>query len=200
MKVLLATNNKHKISEMQSILTTVFGDGLEIVTPADILEVPLEVEETGATLEENAYLKAIALFSTTGIPAIADDTGLEVHELNNQPGVTSARYSGEHGNDAANRQKVLTELSGNLNRNAQFRTVICFHDGVRTLFAEGVCKGEILVEEKGDKGFGYDSIFVPLGSRHSFAEMSASEKNAISHRGLALQELVRVFNGYDNAE
>mgnify|MGYP001008587506 FL=1 len=88
MKVLLATNNKHKISEMQSILTTVFGDGLEIVTPADILEVPLEVEETGATLEENAYLKAIALFSTTGIPAIADDTGLEVHELNNQPGVT----------------------------------------------------------------------------------------------------------------
>ena len=95
---------------------------------------------------------------------------------------------------------MLTELSGNLNRNAQFRTVICFHDGVRTLFAEGVCKGEILVEEKGDKGFGYDSIFVPLGSRHSFAEMSASEKNAISHRGLALQELVRVFNGYDNAE
>lgn len=200
MKVLLATNNKHKISEMQSILTTVFGDGLEIVTSADILEVPLEVEETGATLEENAYLKAIALFSTTGIPAIADDTGLEVYALNNQPGVTSARYSGEHGNDAANRQKVLTELSGNLNRNAQFRTVICFHDGVRTLFAEGVCKGEILVEEKGDKGFGYDSIFVPLGSRHSFAEMSASEKNAISHRGLALQELVRVFNGYDNAE
>lgn len=200
MKVLLATNNKHKITEMQAILSTVFGDSLEILKPADIFDSPPDVDETGETLEENAYLKAIALFSATGIPAIADDTGLEIFALDNRPGVNSARYSGEHGNDAANRQKVLKELSVIPERDAQFRTVICFHDGVRTLFAEGVCKGEILSEEKGDKGFGYDSIFRPNGSNHSFAEMPSSDKNAISHRGKALRELVRVFNGYDNAE
>ena len=199
MKVLLATNNKHKISEMQAILTSIFGDGLEILSPNEVLDTPLDVEETGSTLEENAYLKSIALFSATCIPAIADDTGLEVSALGNQPSVKSARYSGEHGNDAANRQKVLTELSDSQNRKAQFRTVICFHDGVRTLFSEGICKGEILSEEKGDNGFGYDSIFRPDESNLSFAEMASTEKNSISHRGRALQELVHVFKGYDDA-
>ncbi|MBI3260109.1 MAG: RdgB/HAM1 family non-canonical purine NTP pyrophosphatase [Ignavibacteriae bacterium] len=200
MKVLLATNNKHKLSEMQSILISVFGEGLEILIPSDILDAALEVDETGTTLEDNAYLKAIALFSVTLIPTIADDTGLEIIALDNQPGVKSARYSGEHGNDAANREKVLNELSGNSNRKAQFRTVICFHDGVRTLFAEGICKGEILENERGSAGFGYDAIFKPDNSVLSFAEMPASEKNAISHRGLALQELVKVFEGYNNVE
>ncbi len=198
MKILLATNNKHKIAEMKSILASAFGEIVEVLLPSDILTEPLEVEETGITLEENAYLKAIALFAATGIPSIADDTGLEIEELGNLPGVNSARYAGGHGNDSLNRTKVLSELSGSSNRKAQFRTVICFHDGVRTLFAEGICSGEILEDERGTGGFGYDSIFKPTGNVLSFAEMSASEKNLISHRGRALQELGWLFEGYGN--
>lgn len=198
MKILLATNNKHKISEMKSILASAFGETVEVLQPSDILTEPIEVEETGATLEENAYLKAIALYSATGIPAIADDTGLEIEELGNLPGVNSARYAGEHGNDPLNRAKVLSKLSESSKRNAQFRTVICFHDGVRTLFAEGICLGEILNEERGAGGFGYDSIFKPTGNTLSFAEMSATEKNLISHRGRALKELGWLFEGYSN--
>ncbi len=199
MKILLATNNKHKITEMQSILGSANLDSIELILPSDVLGEPLEVEETGATLEENAYLKAVALFTASGgIPSIADDTGLEVVSLDNLPGVKSARYAGEHGNDAANRAKILAELAGNSNRKAQFRTVICFHDGVRTLFAEGICEGEILTEERGAGGFGYDAIFKPDGKNESFAEMSSEEKNRISHRGRALQAVVQLFGAYRN--
>ena len=108
----------------------------------------------------------------------------------------SARYAGEHGNDKANRDKVLHELNGVEERAARFRTVICFHDGVRTLFAEGVCHGQILQQEKGDHGFGYDSIFLPDGASESFAEMPHDQKNSMSHRKKALDALRQIFERY----
>ena len=196
MKIIIATNNKHKISEIQQIFNKTFFDEIEFIAPSEILEHPLEVEETGVTLEENAFIKAIALFSATGIAALSDDTGLEIEALGNSPGVKSARYSGENATDAENRMKVLKELTGLSKRNAQFRTVICFYDGVRTIFSEGICKGEILMEERGERGFGYDSIFKPQGMHLSFAEMPIHEKNMISHRGLALKNMISLFQNY----
>jgi len=141
-------------------------------------------------------LKAIAIFSATGFSSLADDTGLEIDALGNSPGVKSARYAGEYASDSDNRNKVLKELYGKKNRNAQFKTVICFHDGVRTLFSEGTCKGQILLEERGSGGFGYDSLFKPEGCNLSFAEMDLDAKNKISHRGIALQNLMLLFRKY----
>ncbi|MBS1536705.1 MAG: RdgB/HAM1 family non-canonical purine NTP pyrophosphatase [Bacteroidetes bacterium] len=196
MKIVLATNNSHKINEIQQIFNKSFLNEVEVINPSTILEKPLEVDEIGLTLEENAYLKAIALFSATGIASLSDDTGLEIEALGNSPGVKSARYSGENATDIDNRRKVLNELTGTLNRLAQFRTVLCFYDGVRTIFSEGICKGEILLQERGEQGFGYDSIFKPSGLNKSFAEMPLHEKNLISHRGLALKNMMSVFENY----
>lgn len=196
MKIVLATNNSHKINEIQQIFNKSFLNEVEVINPSTILEKPLDVDEIGLTLEENAYLKAIALFSATGIASLSDDTGLEIDALGNSPGVKSARYSGENPTDIKNRNKVLKELAGVSYRFAQFRTVICFYDGVRTIFSEGICKGEILLQERGEQGFGYDSIFKPVGLNKSFAEMPLHEKNLISHRGLALKNMMSVFENY----
>lgn len=193
MNIVLATNNKHKAQEFLHIIDPAH---FHLLLQKDVLKNDVKVEETGMTLEENAYLKAIHIYNLCQIPTVSDDTGLEIDTLGGAPGVYSARYAGEHGNDKANRDKVLHELNGVEERAARFRTVICFHDGVRTLFAEGVCHGQILQQEKGDHGFGYDSIFLPDGASESFAEMPHDQKNSMSHRKKALDALRQIFERY----
>lgn len=189
MRILIGSNNQHKVGEISAILRTIFSEELEVLLPRDLPSFPTEIEECGDTLEANAMIKALEMYEATARPCIADDTGLEVAALNGRPGVFSARFAGENATDADNRKLLLQELRGAEQREAQFRTVICFYDGFRPIFAEGVCRGRILNEERGDGGFGYDPVFMPEGESRSFAEMPAAEKNAISHRGRALQQM-----------
>ena len=185
MKILIASNNAHKIEELAGIFAT-FSLPIELISQKAFFgdESP-EIDETGSTLEENALIKAKALFEMTQMPVISDDTGLEVYSLNMSPGVISARYAGEHGNDKANREKLLQELSIHDNRKARFRTVLHFMSDDISFSAEGICEGVITKEEVGEQGFGYDSIFIPDGEEQTFAEMDSSRKNAMSHRARA---------------
>ncbi|MDD3228546.1 MAG: XTP/dITP diphosphatase [Oscillospiraceae bacterium] len=180
MKFVLATHNPNKVREFSRILTPL---GVDIVTA----ELP-EVEETGITFEENAYLKASSACHVTGKPAIADDSGLCVHALNGQPGVHSARYAGEHATDADRIAKLLTEMKNvpEKDRLAKFVCVICcvFPNG-DILTSRGECEGSIAFHPKGNDGFGYDPLF-QVGVK-TYAEMGAEEKDAISHRGKALR-------------
>ena len=186
MKLVLASKNAHKLVEMRDILSQL---GVEVVLESEV-GVDVDVEETGATFEENAFLKARAVMEASGLPAIADDSGLCVDALNGAPGVYSARYAEGEGHDAqANIRKLLHELEGKENRKAQFRTAISLIlDGKEYLF-EGVIKGEIIKEKRGDSGFGYDPIFKPEGYEQTFAELGNETKNKISHRALAVQKL-----------
>lgn len=190
MKLLIATRNPHKLTEIRDIFDL---PGLDIVSALDYPDIP-DVVEDGATLEANAVKKAVTLALATGLHALADDTGLEVTALNGAPGVYSARYAGEPTDYAANNQKLLTELNGAEDRSAQFRCVIAFAqpDG-RAQYVEGICRGTILHELRGANGFGYDPLFVPDGFDRTFAELSADEKNRISHRGRALEEARRAW-------
>jgi XTP/dITP diphosphohydrolase len=182
--IVLATANPDKAREIVDAL----GDEFEVVPrPAAVPD----VEETGATLEENARLKAVALMEATGHAALADDTGLEVDALHGAPGVYSSRYSGEHATYADNVAKLLGAMQGVpiARRTARFRTValVRFPDG-RELMAEGAVTGTIATGARGDDGFGYDPVFVPdEGDGRTFAEMTLTEKNAISHRGRAVR-------------
>ncbi|MCX7908178.1 MAG: RdgB/HAM1 family non-canonical purine NTP pyrophosphatase [Ignavibacteria bacterium] len=187
MKLLMATNNRNKIEEILSKIKE-FDLELDLLSISDLTDEKIEIEETGDTLEENALIKAKSCFELFGITSFADDTGLEVFSLNGMPGVHSARFSGVYGDDKANRRKLLSLLQGKScdARKARFRTVVCLYDGKEPKFFEGVCYGKIIEEERGDKGFGYDSIFVPDGYEVTFAQMDLAEKNAISHRGKAI--------------
>lgn len=185
MKLVFATNNINKLKEVQKMLP----NSIELLSLKDI-DCDDEIEETEATLEGNAKLKANYITKKFGYNCFADDTGLEVKILDGKPGVYSARYAGEPSNSEKNMQKLLSKLENKKNRNAQFRTAICLNlDGQQFLF-EGICKGEILSKKQGKKGFGYDPIFKPNGFKESFAEMAQKEKNAISHRGIAIKKLV----------
>ena len=185
MKLVFATNNLNKLKEVQEILS----DSIEVLSLKDIgcFE---DVEETEATLEGNARLKADHITKNYGYHCFADDTGLEVDALDGKPGVYSARYGGEHGNSEKNMQKLLKELHGKVNRKAQFRTAVALNLENKQYLFEGICEGEILAEKTGTGGFGYDPIFKPTESSVSFAEMNSEEKNKISHRGIAIQKLV----------
>lgn len=184
LKLVFATNNTHKLNEVKAMLTN-----FEIVSLADINCFD-DIPETADTLEGNAILKANFITQKYGLNCFADDTGLEVTALNNEPGVFSARYAGNESNATNNMNKLLNNLKNQFNRNAQFRTVIALNlDGKQFIF-EGVCKGEILKSNQGSCGFGYDPIFMPNGYNKSFAEMSMNEKAAISHRGKAIEKLV----------
>ena len=185
MKLVFATNNLNKLKEVQEMLS----NAIEIVSLKDISCFD-EVEETETTLEGNAKLKATYITQKFGYNCFADDTGLEVASLDGKPGVYSARYSGEPANSEKNMQKLLTELKGKENRKAQFRTAICLNLNGKQYLFEGVCKGEILKEKQGEKGFGYDPIFKPTGFSKSFANMNSEEKNKVSHRGIAIQKLI----------
>ena len=190
MKIVFATHNLHKLKEVQQLLPK----AIKLLSLADI-DCTEEILETASTLECNAKLKANYISKTYGYNCFADDTGLEVVALNGEPGVYSARYSGEPPNTEANMQKLLTKLEGNTDRNAQFKTVIALNLNGKQHIFEGICKGEILHVKSGKKGFGYDPIFKPLGYDNSFAEMNMKEKGTISHRGRAVAALVAFLSG-----
>ena len=185
MKLIFATNNAHKLSEVQAVL----GPSFELVTPR-MCGVEEEIPETAETLEGNARQKARYLYERTGLDCFADDTGLEVEALNGAPGVHSARYATDGHDFAANNGLLLKNLEGETNRRARFRTAICLIEGGEERLFEGIVEGHIIDHESGSEGFGYDPLFVPEGYDCTFAEMSADEKNAISHRGRAVRKLV----------
>lgn len=185
MKLVFATNNLNKLKEVEKLLPK----SIELLSLKDI-NCNEEVEETAITLEGNAQLKANYITTKYEYDCFADDTGLEVDSLNKEPGVLSARYAGQEKNNEANIAKLLKNLENKTNRKAQFRTAICLNIDNKQFLFEGICKGEILKEKKGNKGFGYDPIFKPENYEQSFAEMELSIKNKISHRGLAIQKLV----------
>ena len=183
-KMVVATNNAHKLKEIAAIL----GQEIELLSLKDI-QCFADIPETADTLEGNARQKAMYIYENYGMDCFADDTGLEVEALGGAPGVFSARYAGEGHDSEANMQKLLKELAGKENRKAQFRTVICLiRNGKEHLF-EGIVKGEIIQEKRGGEGFGYDPIFVPEGYDLTFAELGDDVKNTISHRARAVEKL-----------
>ncbi|MFQ6678186.1 MAG: XTP/dITP diphosphatase [Fidelibacterota bacterium] len=194
MNIILASHNPHKVEELKSVLRDL---SVEIKTLGDYPNIG-EIKETGSTLEENALLKAQTVNRLTGIPAIADDTGLEVDALNGEPGVYSARYAGMRATYEDNVQKLLEKMS-NIEvkkRTARFRTIVAFVDGETELMAEGKIDGIISLEPKGSSGFGYDPLFYLPEMNCTFAELSAEQKNKISHRGLAMQKLQKHLSAY----
>jgi XTP/dITP diphosphohydrolase len=184
-KIVLATGNQGKVREFASL----FADyGVDVVAQKELGV--SDVPETGTTFVENAIIKARHAAQVTGLPAIADDSGLVVDALGGAPGIYSARYAGEPANAENNMNKLLHALENKTNRKAQFRTAIALHlNGEKHLF-EGICKGDITSSKQGKKGFGYDPIFQPEHFEQTFAEMNAESKNKISHRGIAVQKLV----------
>lgn len=188
-KLVFATNNAHKLEEIRAIL----GDEIEILSLKDI-HCDADIPETADTLEGNAALKAEYVYRNYGMDCFTDDTGLEVEALGGAPGVYSARYAGSSHDSEANMKKLLAELNGVTNRKAQFRTAICLIEkGEKHLF-EGIVKGAIIEARRGNSGFGYDPVFVPEGYAETFAEMGNDEKNKISHRARAVQQLCAYLN------
>ncbi len=184
MKLVFATNNKHKLQEVRDII----GSGVEILSLSDI-NCNDDIPETADTLDGNALIKARYIYEKYNVNCFADDTGLEVDALDGAPGVYSARYAGDGHDSEANMKKLLENLTGKNNRDAQFRTVIALIiDGEEKLF-NGIVKGKITEEKRGNSGFGYDPIFVPEGYSESFAQMDSSTKNSISHRYRATKQL-----------
>jgi XTP/dITP diphosphohydrolase len=188
-RLVVASQNPDKVREVEALLAPT-GLADEIVQGLDWSE----VEETGETLEENARLKAEAVTEVTGLPALADDTGLEVPALGGAPGVRSSRYAGSEATYADNVRKLLVEMTGVEDRRARFRTVVAlaFPDGALML-AEGTVQGEIIAEPRGSGGFGYDPVF-EVGGR-TLAEMTPEEKNRLSHRAKAIENLVEALGG-----
>jgi XTP/dITP diphosphohydrolase len=184
-KLVFATNNAHKLAEVRAILEPEFS-----IISLDDLNCSDDIPETSDTLEGNALLKATYIHDKLGLDCFADDTGLEVEELGGEPGVYSARYAGDEHNSYNNMCKVLSLLGDKTNRKACFRTVIVLIIGGKTLFFEGRIDGDITHLPRGVSGFGYDPIFVPEGYLLSFAQLSAEEKNKISHRALAINKLI----------
>ena len=183
-KLVFATNNAHKLSEVRAILATQY----EIISLAE-LNCFDDIPETADTLEGNALLKAQYIFDKFQVNCFADDTGLEVDALNGAPGVYSARYAGEDNDAKKNVEKLLLNLTGESNRTANFRTVIALIENGKIHYFEGKIEGKIATEPKGETGFGYDPVFIPNGYSQSFAELGTEEKNKISHRALAVQKL-----------
>ena len=197
MKMVLASKNPKKLEEMAVILSQL---GIEVVLESDV-GVDVEVEETGTTFEENAALKAFAVMEAAGLPAIADDSGLCVDALGGGPGVYSARYGGEGLTDADRYRLVLEGLQGQLDRGAKFVSAICcaFPGGDR-VEARGECPGVIGYAPQGENGFGYDPIFFLPEKKKTFAQLTGEEKNAISHRGKALEKFKEELEKYLTAE
>jgi XTP/dITP diphosphohydrolase len=194
-KLLLATHNKHKAEEFQVMLRDF---GVEVLT-LDAFPQVGEIVEDAETIEGNALKKAKEVFERTGVPAMADDTGLEVFYLNKAPGVYSSRYAGPEATYADNCRKLLKSLKGvpPRRRGAQFRCVLVLvTPDAAPIFAEGVCPGVITESPRGEAGFGYDPIFLPDGYRQTFAEMPLDVKNGISHRGRAIQKMKELLSSH----
>ncbi|WP_417015621.1 RdgB/HAM1 family non-canonical purine NTP pyrophosphatase [Alistipes sp.] len=192
MKIIFATNNAHKLSEVQAVL----GEGFTLVTPREC-GITEEIPEEQDTLEGNASQKSHYIHDRTGLDCFADDTGLEVAALGGAPGVHSARYATDGHDFAANNHLLLRNLEGVVDRRARFRTVISLIiNGEEHLF-EGVVEGRIIDHEAGHEGFGFDPLFIPDGCERTFAEMSPEEKNAISHRGRAVRKLAEYLHSLE---
>lgn len=201
MKLVFASNNKYKLSEVRQILP----EQVEVVSLKDVGFVQ-EIEETGATLEENSLLKANAVWewldknrllgAVDGV--FADDTGLEIAALGGAPGVRTARWAGDEACDVNNRQKALRELMGKEDRSARFRTVVSLIVQGKTQQVEGVVNGKMALQEEGNDGFGYDPVFVPEGYEKTFASLPTEVKNAISHRGRAMEKLCEILKIENN--
>jgi XTP/dITP diphosphohydrolase len=199
-KIIFATNNKHKLKEIQDIL----GDNFSLVSLYDIGFCG-DIPENQDTLEGNALEKARFIFERYKIPCFADDTGLEVEALLGKPGVYSARYAGtiaDYGSEKlrteANIEKLLVNLKDHTNKNARFRTVIAYLDGDSEYLFEGIVNGEIINEKKGFDGFGYDPVFIPVGYSQTFAEMPLERKNEISHRSRAFTKFIHFLQSTPN--
>ncbi|MDZ4796467.1 MAG: RdgB/HAM1 family non-canonical purine NTP pyrophosphatase [Bacteroidota bacterium] len=189
MKLIFATNNQHKVEEIRAVT----GNNLDIVTLKEA-GIDIDIPEPWNTLEKNASAKSKTIFDLTGTSCFSEDTGLEVSALNGEPGVKSAHYAEENRSFDANIDKLLSNLAGQQDRSARFRTVISLLiDDTETLF-EGICDGQITDKKRGGQGFGYDPVFIPAGSTKTFAEMSLNEKNQFSHRKKATEKLVAFLN------
>lgn len=189
MKLVFATNNPHKLQEVSDILK----EKVDIINLNDI-HCHEDIPETADTLEENALLKAEYIYNNYHLNCFADDTGLEIEALNNEPGVYSARYAGTDKNPEANMMKVLQQLKNQNNRKARFRTVIALIMDGKTYLFEGIVNGTITKAKQGNAGFGYDPIFMPEGYEHTFAELGEEIKNNISHRAIAIKKLCDFLN------
>ena len=195
MKLVLASKNQKKLRELREILSE---QGVEVVTEADV-GVDVDVEETGATFEENAFLKAHAVMEASGLPAVADDSGLCVDALNGAPGIYSARYGGPGLDDAGRYRLLLENMRGQLDRRCRFVSAICccFPNGDK-VEARGECPGTLAYAPKGEDGFGYDPIFFLPEQKKTFAQLTPEEKNAISHRGRALAAFAERLKAYQD--
>lgn len=185
-KLVFATNNLHKLNEVSAIL----GNKIELLSLNDI-NCHTDIPETSDTLEGNALLKAQYIYSNYKLNCFADDTGLEVEALNGEPGVYSARYASDNHNSEANMLKLLHNMEGKENRQAQFRTVISLIPDETEYQFEGIVKGKIITEKRGSSGFGYDPVFIPEGYNKTFAELGDEIKNRISHRAQAVNKLCK---------
>jgi XTP/dITP diphosphohydrolase len=183
--LIFATNNKNKVEEIRKVI----GDKFEIITLEEA-GLNIDIPEPHDTIEENAAEKSNFIYTLTGKNAFGEDTGLEIEALNNEPGVLSARYAGDDKNHQKNIEKVLLNLKGIENRNAQFKTIISLVLNGKQMLFEGICKGKIIEEQRGLNGFGYDPIFIPNGSDKTFAEMNLEEKTVYSHRRIATDKLI----------
>ena len=192
MKLVFATNNAHKLREVSQVV----GDKFTLVTPREC-GIDEDIPEEQPTLEGNALQKARYIYARTGLDCFADDTGLEVDALGGEPGVRSARYATDGHDDEANKRLLLERMQGVEARGAQFRTAIALIIGGKEYLFEGIVRGNITTEEQGEGGFGYDPLFVAEGCKQSFAEISAEEKNAISHRGRAVRKLAEFLQGLE---
>ena len=191
MTLVFASNNEHKIKEIKSLL----GNSFTLLSLHDI-NIKEDIPEEEPQIEGNALAKARYVFNVSGLDVFADDTGLEIAELNGLPGVHSARFAGENKDSSANIEKVLFLLGNSKNRKARFRTVIALILEKKEYLFEGIVNGTIIKEKRGIEGFGYDPIFLPDGKTRTFAEMELSEKNTISHRALAFEKLKKFLVHY----
>lgn len=195
--IMIASNNAHKIKEFSDLFLEHIPKKARIIQPSDVLTKPIDVIEDGTSFVANAEKKARAFFKAGYMACFSDDSGLEIDALGGQPGIYSARFAGENATDADNRKKVIEELSKlKLNKyTARFRCVIYYIDDTNLPYiANGICEGEIILEERGENGFGYDPIFIPQGYDKTFAEISAEEKGKISHRGKAAMMFINYLD------
>ena len=191
MQLVFATHNPNKLKEVQALLPA----SITLLSLDDI-GCTEEIEETGTTLTENAYIKARHVRDRYGLNCFADDSGLEIDALDGAPGVISARYAGPQKDNEANILKVWNTLANKTNKAAQFRTIIALCMGKEEKDFEGIVRGKLIHEKRGEKGFGYDPIFIPDGYTQTFAELGKDVKNKISHRARAIEALIEALNGY----
>lgn len=185
-QLIFATNNQHKIDEINHAL----GNLIKIITLKDA-GIDVDIPEPYDTLEENARIKSFTIYQLTGKNCFSEDTGLEVERLQGEPGVKSARYAGNENSSSANIEKLLKKMEGVEERCAQFRTIVSLIIDEKEAQFEGICRGRIVKEQRGQSGFGYDPVFIPDGSEQTFAEMDIQGKNRFSHRKKAVDKLIK---------